>query len=109
MSLKLLIDSADPEVWKELLPTGLFSGITTNHLNWDWNFGSNLQNPTYYLDPGLNEITLVLEDDVSLPFGFKNILAHIMGELDEIIEKDINDLWPIDTTLNYRKNNKIIF
>jgi transaldolase len=28
--LKLLIDSPDPVIWKQLMPSGLFSGITTN-------------------------------------------------------------------------------
>ena len=30
MALRLLLDSADPQVWQQWLPTGLFSGITTN-------------------------------------------------------------------------------
>ncbi len=30
MNLKLLLDSASPDIWKEWLPSGLFSGITTN-------------------------------------------------------------------------------
>ncbi len=30
MSLNLLLDSADPGIWEELYPLGLFSGITTN-------------------------------------------------------------------------------
>ena len=30
MSLSLLLDSADPEVWMKWLPTGIFNGITTN-------------------------------------------------------------------------------
>ncbi len=30
MKLKLLLDNADPLIWKEFLPTGIFKGITTN-------------------------------------------------------------------------------
>ncbi len=30
MSLRLLLDCADPNTWEELIPTGLFTGITTN-------------------------------------------------------------------------------
>lgn len=30
MSLRLLLDSADPRTWQEWLPSGLFHGITTN-------------------------------------------------------------------------------
>ncbi|MFL0789714.1 MAG: transaldolase family protein [Prochlorococcus sp.] len=30
MGLQLLLDSADPKVWEEWIPSGLFTGITTN-------------------------------------------------------------------------------
>ena len=30
LSLRLFLDSADPEAWRQWLPTGLFHGITTN-------------------------------------------------------------------------------
>ncbi len=30
MSLELLLDSADPERWEEWIPSGIFTGITTN-------------------------------------------------------------------------------
>ncbi len=30
MKLKLLLDSADPRIWEDLIPTGVFQGITTN-------------------------------------------------------------------------------
>ncbi len=30
MSLRLLLDSADPQAWRKWIPSGLFAGITTN-------------------------------------------------------------------------------
>ncbi|MCP9775208.1 transaldolase family protein [Cyanobium sp. WAJ14-Wanaka] len=30
MTLRLLLDSADPKAWRQWLPTGLFHGVTTN-------------------------------------------------------------------------------
>jgi transaldolase len=30
LSLRLFLDSADPEAWRQWLPTGLFHGVTTN-------------------------------------------------------------------------------
>ena len=30
MSLHLLLDNADPDIWREWLPSGIFEGITTN-------------------------------------------------------------------------------
>ncbi len=30
MAINLLLDSADPKIWEELIPIGIFNGITTN-------------------------------------------------------------------------------
>ena len=30
MGLRLLLDSADPQDWRQWWPTGLFAGVTTN-------------------------------------------------------------------------------
>ena len=36
------------------------SGLSTNNISWDWSFGSNIQNPSYFLSVGTHQISLTV-------------------------------------------------
>ena len=36
------------------------SGLSTNNISWDWSFGSNIQNPSYYFGVGNHQISLTV-------------------------------------------------